>query len=195
VTNAQQHIGQSSFLLLDVANFFPTVTWRMVYEFFQNTMESPGDVAKIITDIICHKDALPQGSPCSPVIAFWCTKHIWDSVQTVTQNEKYIFSLYADDVSVSAALDIPAASRHAIIQIIERHGLLIKQEKRQDIERSGKDPVITGCRVGMKSLRPRRNVLARIRKLERRKVMGYVTTEEEERSLRGLRAHANHVTQ
>lgn len=194
VSNAKEHVGKASFLLLDVANFFPTVTWRMVYNFFTNTMKCPGDVTKILTDIICHEDALPQGSPCSPVVAFWCTKYIWDSVQQVAERDGHTFSLYADDVSISAALNIPAASRHDIIQIIERSGLSIKKEKRQDIGRGGRDPVITGCRVGLASLRPRRKILARIRKLESRKAAGHATSIEEERSLRGLRAHVDHVS-
>jgi len=71
VTNAQPHKRRRYVLNLDLENFFPTFNFGRVWGFFQKdtAFKLHPKVATVIAQIACDGDALPQGSPCSPIIS------------------------------------------------------------------------------------------------------------------------------
>ena len=58
-------------LNLDLEDFFPTFNFGRVSGFFMKSRDFKLDrkVAIMLAQIACHEKALPQGSPCSPVIS------------------------------------------------------------------------------------------------------------------------------
>ena len=69
VDNAKLHVGASSIRLLDLDDFFPNCSSNKISWFFGKKMKCPPDVTAILRALVCYNDALPQGSPCSPILA------------------------------------------------------------------------------------------------------------------------------
>ena len=71
VTNATKHKRRRFVFNIDIKNFFGTINFGRVRGFFIKNADFAlhPSVATIVAQIACHENALPQGSPCSPVIS------------------------------------------------------------------------------------------------------------------------------
>ena len=71
VSNAEVHRRRRFVFNLDLENFFGTINFGRVRGFFihDSMFSLEPKIATIIAQIACHDNALPQGSPCSPVIS------------------------------------------------------------------------------------------------------------------------------
>ena len=103
ITNAMMHLGKKNVLNIDLENFFESFNFGRVRGFFiknKNFQLNP-HIATVIAQIACHNNQLPQGSPCSPVIANLIT-HILD-IRLASLAEKYscTYTRYADDITFS----------------------------------------------------------------------------------------------
>lgn len=111
-TNASVHKNRRYVLNLDLKDFFPSLNFGRVRGFFikDKRFELNEKVATVIAQIACHKNELPQGSPCSPIISN-LLGHLLD-VRLVRLAQKYkcAYSRYADDITFSTnRKDFPAA--------------------------------------------------------------------------------------
>jgi len=104
--NARQHRHCRFVLNLDIQDFFPSFNFGRVRGFFLKdkhfALNEP--IATTIAQIACFNNSLPQGSPCSPVIADMVA-HILD-VRLVRLAKRFNanYSRYADDLSFSTTL-------------------------------------------------------------------------------------------
>lgn len=103
VTNAAKHRNRQCVFNVDLENFFGTINFGRVRGFFiknADFMLDP-DVATVLAQIACHKNGLPQGSPCSPVVSN-LVGHILDVhlCRLATKNG-CTYSRYADDITFS----------------------------------------------------------------------------------------------
>jgi RNA-directed DNA polymerase len=71
ITNARQHRNRRYVFNIDLDNFFPSINFGRVRGYFirDKNFELDKGVATVMAQIACHENALPQGSPCSPVIS------------------------------------------------------------------------------------------------------------------------------
>ncbi len=103
ITNAQNHKNRRYVFNLDLVDFFPTFNFGRVRGFFikDHDFALSEKVATVLAQIACFENALPQGSPCSPVIADMIA-HLLD-VRLVQLAKKYgvTYSRYADDLTFS----------------------------------------------------------------------------------------------
>ncbi len=103
ITNAGQHRNRRYVFNIDLEDFFPSINFGRVRGYFirDNNFALDEDVATVIAQIACHENALPQGSPCSPVIsnliAHVLDMHLVRLVSTVGCT----YSRYADDLTFS----------------------------------------------------------------------------------------------
>ena len=110
--NATAHQGKRFVFNIDLHNFFGAINFGRVRGFFikdRNFLLHP-KVATILAQIACFDNALPQGSPCSPVISN-LIGHILD-IHLVKLAIKFgcIYSRYADDITFSTnKLEFPGA--------------------------------------------------------------------------------------
>lgn len=103
VTNAHNHTARRYVLNVDLADFFPTFNFGRVRGFFlkDKDFELHEKVATVLAQIACFENSLPQGSPCSPVIADMIA-HILDArLVGLAKRAKVTYSRYADDLSFS----------------------------------------------------------------------------------------------
>lgn len=103
VSNARQHRHRRFVFNVDLENFFPSINFGRVRGFFikdHNFGLKPA-VATILAQIACEDGALPQGSPCSPVIAN-LIGHILDvHLVRLAARNGCTYTIYADALTFS----------------------------------------------------------------------------------------------
>ncbi|MGV3573868.1 MAG: retron Ec67 family RNA-directed DNA polymerase/endonuclease [Devosia sp.] len=109
--NATRHKRRKWVLNLDLKDFFPSFNFGRVRGFFlkDKSFALQPEVATTIAQIACDGTALPQGSPCSPVIAELIGQIL--DMRLVRLAKKYgvTYTRYADDITFSTSQkDFPA---------------------------------------------------------------------------------------
>ena len=101
--NARNHKCRRYVLNLDLENFFPTFNFGRVRGFFlKNThFELDERIATTIAQIACDGTALPQGSPCSPVISELVGQILDIRLLRFSRKHGVRYSRYADDLTFS----------------------------------------------------------------------------------------------
>lgn len=103
--NAARHKRRKWVLNLDLADFFPTFNFGRVRGFFlkDRAFGLHPEVATTIAQIACDGTALPQGSPCSPVISELISQIL--DMRLVRLAKKYgvTYTRYADDITFSTS--------------------------------------------------------------------------------------------
>lgn len=105
VTNARRHKRRQYVLNLDLQNFFPTFNFGRVRGFFirNNHFKLNEKVATVIAQIACYENKLPQGSPCSPIIADMIAHLLDIRLTQLAKKNKLTYSRYADDITFSTS--------------------------------------------------------------------------------------------
>lgn len=109
--NASRHKRRRWVLNLDLEDFFPSFNFGRVRGFFMKdkAFALHPEVATTIAQIACDGTALPQGSPCSPVISELIAQIL--DMRLVRLAKKYgvTYTRYADDITFSTSQkDFPA---------------------------------------------------------------------------------------
>ena len=151
VDNARRHIGSSSIHLLDIENFYPKCKESKVYWFFNKKMKCSSDVSRILCKIVCYQGSLPQGSPCSPFLAYFAYMDMWNEVNAIATACGCKISLYVDDLTVSGS-SVPGEMIWSLKKILKAHDHTINRKKEKCVL---KRPVeITGAILHSKKLSP-----------------------------------------
>lgn len=128
VDNAARHLGAKAFWLLDIADYFPSCTETAVAGFFINELECSPDVTAILVRIVTKDGSLPQGSPCSPSLAFFSKYVMWCDIADVVESASLRHSVYADDITLSGDV-IYKRDVWQIKRIVHKHGLMLSEAK------------------------------------------------------------------
>jgi hypothetical protein len=144
VRNAARHKGSRAFWLLDIADYFPSCSANNVAHFFRAKLECSPDVTAILVKLTTWKQCLPQGSPCSPILAYFSNLEMWESVASIVNEAGLIHGVYADDITISGPL-IKKSVVWEVKKIIRKHGHKIKAAKELSLIDSPAD--ITGVIV------------------------------------------------
>ena len=106
VSNACRHRGRRWVFNLDLADFFGSINFGRVRGFFivNKHFSLHPKVATVLAQIACNDNALPQGSPCSPVLSNLIA-HILDiRLLQLAQKAGCTYTRYADDLTFSTNL-------------------------------------------------------------------------------------------
>lgn len=128
VDNAACHKGARAFWLLDIADYFPSCTANNVAHFFGSKLECSLDVTAILVHLTTWQQCLPQGSPCSPILAYFSNLNMWNEVAELVFQAGLSHSVYADDITISGRI-VRKEVIWEIKQAIYKHGMKIKAEK------------------------------------------------------------------
>ena len=130
IDNAAKHCHARSHRLLDVADFYPSCSANKIAEFLSKVLGCPPDVVAILVWLTTKDGALPQGSPASPILAYWAYRDMWDEIDAVAREGGYDVSVYVDDITVSGPM-VREATVHEIKKIIQKHGHRTKDNKEE----------------------------------------------------------------
>ncbi|RTR38193.1 RNA-directed DNA polymerase [Shewanella canadensis] len=103
ITNARVHRGKKNVLNLDLEGFFDSFNFGRVRGYFIANRDFKLDphIATVIAQIACYNDTLPQGSPCSPVIANLITNSLDIRLARLARKNGCSYTRYADDMTFS----------------------------------------------------------------------------------------------
>lgn len=144
VENAKRHVNNRAFWLLDIADYFPTCTANRVAWFFSTVMKCAPDVTAILVSLVTDNGRLPQGSPCSPILAYFSNMRMWADVAEAVAQAGCTLSVYADDITLSGDT-VPGALVWQVKQTIVKNGFKLKREK--EVSLMGSPADITGVIV------------------------------------------------
>lgn len=105
LTNAHPHKRTLRIFNLDLSDFFGSLNFGRVRGFFLSNhafrLQEP--VATVIAQLACNNNCLPQGSPCSPVIANLITHSLDTHLAKLAKDGGARYSRYADDITFSSS--------------------------------------------------------------------------------------------
>jgi len=128
VGNATHHKEGKAFWKLDVADYFPSCSSNNIARFFHRDLECSPDVTAVMVHLTTLQERLPQGSPCSPILAYYSNRHIWLAVEKLVKSHRCKWSLYADDITISGDV-VPKKLIYEIKKLISRNELRLKDSK------------------------------------------------------------------
>jgi RNA-directed DNA polymerase len=168
ITNARQHRHRRWVFNVDLEDFFPSINFGRVRGFLitNRDFELHENVATVISQIACHEESLPQGSPCSPVISNLIAHLLDMRLVKLASDTGCTYSRYADDLTFStnkkefpADLAVPSGTQdsdshlwlpgEALRKVIERTGFRINRTKTHQMYRTSRQNV-TGLVVNKK---------------------------------------------
>jgi hypothetical protein len=141
IDNAQAHRNAASHRLLDIEDFYPNCSAAKVAWFFGSVMKCPPDVVKTLTWLTTWKGALPQGSPASPILAYFAYRDMWHEIDAHVRGVGNRLTVYVDDLTVSGDV-VRSETIWTIKQILYRHGHRTKDAKEE--ARHGTPVTVTG---------------------------------------------------
>jgi len=106
ITNAAQHKRKRFIFNVDLEDYFPTFHFGRVRGFFikDKGFALNDKIATLIAQIACDGTALPQGSPCSPIISDLVAQILDQRLVRLAKRYGVTYTRYADDITFSTGL-------------------------------------------------------------------------------------------
>ncbi len=108
VTNAKPHRNKRYVFNIDLNDFFGSINFGRVRGFFikNQNFGLNEKVATVLAQIICYDNALPQGSPCSPVVSNLIAHMLDIKLSQLARKHDCTYSRYADDITFSSNMPL-----------------------------------------------------------------------------------------
>ena len=181
VTNAKNHICRKYVLNVDLQDFFPSITRERV---LGRLTAAPYSLQPVAANLIAALSTniysrLPQGSPCSPVIANMIAAEMDSELAKLCSSVYCRYTRYADDITISTSRDelSPHIARYPnalgtgqvvvgdrLLDVIEKHGFQINERKSR-LQNSWTRQMCTGLVVNSANISPPRSYIRRLRSL------------------------------
>lgn len=142
VDGARPHVGRRIVVNLDLADFFPSITfWRVRGLFLSEAFGLPYDVATVLAQICCSSERLPQGAPTSPIISNFVCSGMDRELGALVGTCGGRYSRYCDDLTMSFDSELVVSKSIArkdvtglqinpsVEKIIRKHGFTINFSK------------------------------------------------------------------
>lgn len=141
LSNSLPHVGRKYVANIDISNFFPSISEKMVFDFLKSNNFGE-QLSKAVARIVTLNNGLPQGAPTSPVISNSFLSQFDDNLSKQALLFHIVYTRYADDMTISGENKENIAS---FIKIIEQNlkdiGLSINDKKTRIASRGGQQKV------------------------------------------------------
>lgn len=142
LSNATVHKNKNNVLNIDLENYFGSFNFGRVRGFFIKNKDFAlsEKCATVIAQIACYNNSLPQGSPCSPIIANLITRSLDIKLARFAKKNSATYSRYVDDITISTnkkffPVCIASNEKHnilpgkEIVKILNKSGFSINNNK------------------------------------------------------------------
>jgi hypothetical protein len=130
ISNARSHIKSLDVVRLDIEKYFLSTPSQRIYWFFHQRMKCSSDVAGVLTKISTFNGHLPTGSPSSPILSYFARLDMWESIETIVNDNKCVLTVYIDDVTISGK-HVSGNLIWKIKKKFKRYGLTSNKRKEQ----------------------------------------------------------------
>ena len=124
----EPHRGMSHLYCFDIHSYFDSVHSIRVYKLFSEKLKCTPDVSKILTRLCTYRSCLPQGSPCSPVIANLILYDFDRSMSSYTASINAQYTRLGDDIIVSSNSELSDVEG-VVVSGLRRFGLKMNPDK------------------------------------------------------------------
>lgn len=131
VDNAKYHRESKASWSLDIADFFPSCSDNNVAWFFSRVLQCEPDITRLFVRLVTLNGSLPQGSPCSPILAYFSNMNMWEDINAMAKKYNCKLTIYADDITISGDI-VPKKMIYEIKKRIERQALQLNDKKEQN---------------------------------------------------------------
>ena len=149
--NALPHIGANTIVNLDLKDFFPSISSKQVYNVFK-TIGYNNLISTIFTNICTFNESLPQGSPCSPMLANLTAWMLDLRIQGYVGKRGISYTRYADDLSFSSLNPSKVVKIIPMIKKIIVDEKFIVNHKKTRITGSSRAKIVTGLIIHEESV-------------------------------------------
>ncbi|BAP44744.1 RNA-directed DNA polymerase [Pseudomonas sp. StFLB209] len=132
-SNANLHTGAKSYIVQDISNFFPSISFAKVYDVFSLFFNFGHVVAHLLTRLVTRAGVVPQGASTSSYLAnlvFW---DVEPEVVLGLKEKGFCYSRFADDITVSSPSALSADEKTEIVTkvtgMLARKGFKQKRSK------------------------------------------------------------------
>lgn len=148
-SNFQPHRSSQYALLMDIRDFYPSITNDRVYRLYTRSYGCSPDVARICTRLCTYRYHLALGLVSSPFLANQVLGTIDRRIAHACQKLGLIYTRFVDDIAISGPFNL-SPDRSGVAGLVERilndHGLRIHGDKRRHGRLADGLP-ITGVRM------------------------------------------------
>lgn len=127
--NAQAHAGQHAYVTTDISSFFTNSKACYVRKFFKDKLNISGEALDMMVQMCTYRGHIPTGAPTSSILAFLAHKDLFDKIAQHMDKKGITFTLYVDDITLSAKHGITGKEIQFIKSVLKKHKLEIKPEK------------------------------------------------------------------
>jgi len=153
ITNAAAHIGDHPVLTMDIQQFYPSVTKKSIFHFFNHTMQVAPDVAGILAELCSYDGHIPTGSRISMPLSFWANYAMYSRIHSLCLCKEVNMTIFVDDLTFSGA-NVNKLFRRNIENII-RSARLTVHPKKTILYGRRKPKLVTGAVVDQNGMRVR----------------------------------------
>lgn len=124
--NAERHSGNRVLLSVDIQDFFPSISRRVIVDVFSSLGIEP-DISDLLARFMTIDGSLPLGFPTSPSISNVIALPIDKALYQLAKNSGATYSRYSDDMSFSGNGSLPAIAD--IEGILNANGFMLASSK------------------------------------------------------------------
>jgi RNA-directed DNA polymerase len=147
ITNARPHVGKAIVFSVDVKDFFPSVSSKMVRGIFE-ALGFKGEATNLLVQATTWDGQLPQGAPTSPAIANLSMARADVRLEGLAATQGFDYTRYVDDLTISGPERLKKF-RGLIRRIVEEEGFNVNPDKIHTMH-SGMRQVVTKIVVNTK---------------------------------------------
>jgi RNA-directed DNA polymerase len=148
ISNAGRHVGNDYLLNVDLKDFFHQVTEERMQDIFgQSPFSFDEPAIQMLAKLVTFNGRLPMGAPTSPVCSNIAAINVDAALLAYTKSNRLTYTRFADDLSFSAAVPLPAAIINDVTAILAEHRFAVNNKK---VKQYGPKDIkmITGLEVG-----------------------------------------------
>lgn len=129
VKNAMAHQHNMYVVTLDISGFYPNTKEKYVKIFYHDILQLPDHAVEKLIMLTTFNGHLPTGAPSSPILAFLVHKNIFDNIYERMHEAGIVFTLYVDDITLSASKPIGNGAIKNCLNILKQHNLWLNSKK------------------------------------------------------------------
>ncbi len=156
----EPHVKSPVLIVVDLKDFFPSISRRWVKDAFTEVLKLPDDVSGVMSTLVTTGKEVPQGAPTSGAVANVVAMHRLDpEVCAVCGEYGMRYTRYADDLAFTRSTDLSRDETHAfilqIIGAIRRAGFRVNYDKIR-VQRPNAQQRLLGMCINEKRSYPQR---------------------------------------
>lgn len=143
--NAKLHLRARCLVIIDIRNFFPSITPQQVRAVFQETLNCSAAVSHLLTGLTTYRGRLPQGAPTSTLLANLVLASFDHEIRSVCLLNGVFYSSWVDDLAFSG--DTAPQAIGPVIAALRKAGFKVSHRK-ITVMRAGDRKVLNSLVLG-----------------------------------------------